>query len=153
MIISSAFLMDFVLSVAFSLDRWAYLWSVNGLVDFLSVLPMLPFIAYHVPGSKMDSRAESGFHWIESTNLCRHVLPHCSMSIHLLSGCIMPVFDRGILMGRRSPLGDFPESEATVPCVCMWQGAACCQGVSGDASVDGQFHERQAAPHTGSGGR
>lgn len=114
---------------------------------------MLPFIAYRVPGSTMDSRAESGFHWIESTNLCRHVLPRRSMSIHLLHGCITPVFDPRHSHVQTQSRGRFPESDATAPCVRMWQGAACCQGVPRDASVDGQLHERQTAPHTGFGGR
>ena len=70
-LISVAFLADFVLSIAFALDRWAYLWSLNGAIDFLSILPVLPFLAWRIPGFREQRLAMSDFHWIEISSLCR----------------------------------------------------------------------------------
>ena len=61
-----------MLTVAFAIDRWRYVFSFNGLVDLVSILPLGSFIAFHFgllgPKGRVD---EPALMWLEVGNLCR----------------------------------------------------------------------------------
>ena len=69
--VSLAFLGDYVLSLVFALDRWAYAVSFNGIVDLLSILPLGSFLAFHSGLIAHISIDEGALTWLEVGNLCR----------------------------------------------------------------------------------
>ena len=73
--ISLAFLIDYILTLVFALDRWAYVFSFNGMVDLISILPLGSFLAFHfglIPHTSTGI-SEGALMWLEIGNLCRWV--------------------------------------------------------------------------------
>lgn len=74
MIVSLSFLADYLLTVIFALDRWAYIFSFNGIVDLISILPLGSFLAFHFGLlGPPDDINETAIMWLEIGNLCRCV--------------------------------------------------------------------------------
>lgn len=67
-ILSLSFLVDYILTLAFALDRWRYIVSFDGIIDLVSVLPLISLLIYHFSYGKMHDAAVT---WLEIGSLCR----------------------------------------------------------------------------------
>lgn len=67
-ILSISFLVDYVLTIAFALDRRRYIFSFNGIVDLVSILPLISFMVYHFSYGEMHDTAVA---WLEIGSLSR----------------------------------------------------------------------------------
>lgn len=68
MMLSLSFLVDYVLTLAFALDRRRYMVSFNGIIDLVSILPLISFVVYHLTVGETQSAAVA---WLEIGSLCR----------------------------------------------------------------------------------
>jgi len=66
--LSLSFVGDYVLTLAFALDRRRYIVSFNGIIDLVSILPLISFLFYHILYGEMHETAVA---WLEIGSLCR----------------------------------------------------------------------------------
>lgn len=114
-LLSLSFLVDYILTLAFALDRWRYIVSFNGIIDLVSILPLISIVVYHASyGDKQDVAVA----WLEIGSLCR-----------ILRGLkvfrVMRFSSESNAYSRRNLTGPLPFDEnntvtARIVTLCFW---------------------------------
>jgi hypothetical protein len=119
--LSLSFLVDYVLTLAFALDRRRYIVSFNGIIDLVSILPLISVIVYHVTYGKTQSAAVA---WLEIGSLCRilrglKVFRVMRFSSESTSSLKMPYSLRRNLTGPL-PFDESNTVTARIITLCFW---------------------------------